>query len=137
MSNEVKAGAAIDFQIGDKTITVEPVPFGNVKKLFRIVGETIGDMTKENGEAVFLKVPRIMEEKVGIILPLLFRDGRYDFLTQDWIDEHLTVIDIRSIIETAIKVNGFDDFFAKQGSRFPAPPQAVAAEISTVKPTVS
>lgn len=136
MSKEAKPGEAIDFQVGDKTLTVEPIPFGNVKKLFRIVGETIGDMTKENGEAVFQKVPRIMEEKVTVILPLLFRESRYDFLTPDWIDENMTVIDIRSIIETAIKVNGFEDFFAKLGSRFSAPPQASPDE-STVKPTVS
>lgn len=135
MNNGVKAGDSVDLKIGEKTLTIEPVPFGNVKIIFKLVAETIDDMGKETGEAPTMKVPRIMEERVGIILPLLFRRNKYDFLTQEWIDNNLTIIDIRSIIETAIKVNGFDDFLAKLGSRLPMPPPQ--ENDSTVKPMVS
>ena len=135
MDKEIKAGDAIDFQIGDKVLTVEAVPYGNVKKLFKIVFEAIKDMSEDTGEAALMKVPRIMEEKVGAILPLVFRKDRYDFLTQEWIDDNLTINDIRGIIETAIKVNGLEDFFAKMGNKLNS--QVKPAEDSLVKPTVA
>jgi len=135
MDKEIKAGDAIDFKIGDKTLTVEAVPYGNVKKLFKIVFEAIQDMSTDTGEAALMKVPRIMEEKVSAILPLVFRKDRYDFLTAEWIDDNLTINDIRGIIETAIKVNGLEDFFAKMGNKFPG--QQKPVEDSLVKPTVA
>jgi hypothetical protein len=135
MAKEIKAGDAVDFQIGDKVLTVEAVPYGNVKKVFKVVFEAIQDMSSDTGEAALMKVPRIMEEKVGAVLPLLFRKDRYDFLTSEWIDENLTINDIRGIIETAIKVNGLEDFFAKMGNKFPKVESP--AEDSLVRPTVA
>lgn len=136
MENEIKPGQTVEMRVGDKTIAIEPVPFGNVKKVFRIIAETIGDFSKEQEEAIIMRVPRIMEEKVGVILPLLFWPGKYPFINQDFIDNHLTVIDIRKIVETAIVVNGFTDFLAKLGNRLTPAPQA-SEEPSIVKPTVS
>jgi len=135
MEDEIKSGGTVDFKIGDTTLTVEPVPFGNVKKVFRVIAETLTEMSKETGESPIMKVPKIMEDKVGLILPLLFRGGKYQFLNEEWIDNNMTVIDIRSVVEAAIKVNGFDDFLAKLGSRFQGQPQASADE-SKVRPTV-
>ena len=136
MEGEIKIDKAVDFQIGETTLTVEPVPFGNVKKVFRVIAETLTEMSKETGESPIMKVPKIMESKVGEILPLLFWPGKYAFIDQDWIDNHLTTPQIRDIVTTAIKVNGFDDFLAKLGSRFQGQPQA-SVEESKVKPTVS
>lgn len=136
MGDEIKSGGSVDFKIGDQTLTVEPIPFGQVKKVFRVIAETITEMSKETGESPIMKVPKIMEDKVGTILPLLFREGKYPLLNDEWIDNNMTVIDIRAVMETAIKVNGFDDFLAKLGSRFQGQPQASADE-SKVKPTVS
>lgn len=136
MTKEIKAGDAIEFKIGDKTLTVEAVPYGNVKKIFKLVFEAIQDMGVETNEAALMKVPRIMEEKVTTILPLLFRKDRYDFLTTEWIDDNLTINDIRAIVETAVKVNGLEDFFAKMGNRLPNA-ASNPAEDSLVKPTVA
>lgn len=135
MQKEIKAGEAVDFEIGDKTLTVEAVPYGNVKKIFKIVFDAIKEMGESQDETALIKVPRIMEEKVTLLLPLLFRKDRYDFLTDEWIDENMTINDIRGIIETAIKVNGLEDFFAKMGNRLPNPASPV--EDSRVKPTVA
>lgn len=136
MAKEVKAGDSVDFQVGDQTLTVEAVPYGNVKKIFKVVFEAIQDMNSDTGEVALMKVPRIMEEKVTTLLPLLFRKDRYDFLTDEWIDENLTINDIRSIIETAIKVNGLEDFFAKMGNNRLPKPEAKTDD-SQVKPTVA
>lgn len=135
MTKEVKAGDSIDFTIGEKVLTVEAVPYGNVKKIFKIVVEGLDAMSKETGEPALMKVPKIMEEKVGGLLPLLFRKDKYEFMTAEWIDDNLTLNDIRGIMETAIKVNGLEDFFTKVGGRFPTAPKAVEPE-SMVQPTV-
>jgi hypothetical protein len=130
MTKEVKAGDAVDFKIGDKTLTVEAVPYGNVKKVFKIVFDAIEEITASGETPSAMRVPKIIEERINVFLPLLFRTGKYPFLNPTWIDENMTINDIRSIIETAIKVNGLDDFFAKMGNQKPAAPQ------ETIKPTV-
>jgi hypothetical protein len=134
-AKEIKAGDQVELWVNEKTLIIEAVPYGNIKKVFKIVFEAISDMGKETGEAALLKVPRIMEERVSAILPLLFKTGKYDFLTDEWIDDNLTINDIRKIIETAIKVNGLEDFFAKMGNKPMVPPPT--EPVSLVKPTVS
>lgn len=135
MDQTIKAGDAVPFTIGGKTLTVEAVPYGQVKKIFKIIAAGLDEISQGGSENALVKVPRIMEEKVGEILPLLFRTGAYDFLNQEWMDENLTLNDIRGIMETAVKVNGLEDFFAKMGGKFQRASQEPVTD-SKVTPTV-
>lgn len=130
MSEELKAGDSVEFKIGGKVLVVEPIPYGNVKKVFKIVFGVIEKLTDKTDETAVMRVPKILEENINLFLPLLFKKGKYDFLNDAWIDDNMTLNDIRKIIEAAVKVNGLEDFFAKMGSQKPAVPQ------ETIVPTV-
>lgn len=109
--SELKSGDSQDFTIGDKTLTVEPVPYGNIKRIIRIAFSVSKDIS--GGELKVAMIPDMIDKNLCEILPLLFVKNRYPFLTPDWIEENMTVPRIRKIMETAIVVNGLQDFFGK------------------------
>jgi hypothetical protein len=107
--SELKSGESIDFQIGDKTLTIEPVPYGNIKKIIRLAFAVSKDI--ESGG--LKSVPEMIDKNLYEILPLLFAKDRYPFLTPEWIENTMSVPQIRKIIEAAIVSNGLKDFFDK------------------------
>lgn len=112
--SELKAGDSLDFKIGDKTLTVGPVPYGQIKKILRIAFTIGGDIkgAQAGSKDVLSVLPVMMEKYISELIPLLFRPGGYSFLTPAWIDENMSVPQMRMIVETAMKVNGLEDFFA-------------------------
>jgi hypothetical protein len=108
---ELKAGDSLDFIVSDKTLTVEPLPYGNLKKILRIAFGIAKDISA--GELT--TVPDLMDKYMAQVLPLLFRGEKYNFVTTGWIDDNLTVPVIRRIVEAAVVVNGLKDFFDKAG----------------------
>lgn len=109
--SELKAGDSLDFKVGDKTLTVEPLPYGNLKKILRMAF----GIAKEISAGELTTVPDLMDKYMAQVLPLLFRGERYSFITAEWIDDNLTVPTIRKIVEAAVVSNGLQDFFAKAG----------------------
>ncbi len=107
--SELKAGDAIDFTVGDKTLRIEPVPYGNIKKVVRIAF----DASKNIASGELKSLPDLIDQNLFQMLPLLFAPGRYDFLTSEWIENTMTVPTLRKMLEAAIVVNGLQDFFEK------------------------
>ncbi len=103
----LKSGDALDFTVGDKTLTIEPVPYGNIKKIIRIAF----DATKDLGPMTMAVIPELIDQNVSKIVPLLFSKGRYPFVTDEWIEENMTVPVLRKMLEAAVVVNGLQDFF--------------------------
>ena len=111
--SELKAGDSLDLTVGDKTLTIAPVPFGSIKKILRLAFKIAGDVKNKQAkdQDVLNVLPAVMENYIGELIPLLFRPGQYPFLTPDWIDANLSVPQMRQIVEAAMKVNGLEDFF--------------------------
>jgi hypothetical protein len=84
----LKAGDTKTFEIGGQKLVVEPLPFGNVKKLLRIVLE-VAEKGK-SGDTQVLSIPNLLENYADVAIPLLFRKGKHDFLTKEWIDDNMT-----------------------------------------------
>ena len=116
--SELKAGESIDFQVGDKTLTIEAVPYGNIKKIIRLAFSASKDIS--SGELKASTIPDMVDKNLFAILPLLFTNGRYPFLTPEWIEDNMTVPKIRKMMEAAIVVNGLEDFFGKALGKMPA-----------------
>lgn len=110
---ELKSGDSLDFVVGDKTLTLEPLPFGNIKKILHMVQ----DLAKEKGLSNLVSVPDIIDNYLMRIIPLLFAKGRYDFLGDEWIQDNFTIPTMRKMIEAAIVINGLQDFFDKAAAK--------------------
>ncbi len=138
--SELKAGESIDFAVGDKTLTIGPVPYGNLKKLLRM-------MLAFSGEAKLTDVKNItdiLDKYVAQILPLMFPVGKYDFINEQWIEDTMTVPTMRKMLEAFIVANGLQDFFEQLVGRklTPAsdprpmtPPEKDGSTISAGSPT--
>ncbi len=113
----LKSGDAIDFTVGDKTLTIEPVPYGQIKKIIRIAF----DASKDLGSVKMAMIPDMIDQNLSKIFPLLFAKGRYPFVTDAWIEENMTVPTLRKMLEAAVVVNGLQDFFDQAAGRTKGP----------------
>jgi hypothetical protein len=107
--SELKAGDTAEFKVGDKALTVEAMPMGRVKKVFKLIMEVSAGAAK--GEAGF--IPQVMDEYLYKLLPLLFDPKKYPFLVQEWVEENMTIPQLREIFKAAVTINGLEDFFGK------------------------
>lgn len=107
--SELKAGDALDFIVGDKTLTIEPVPYANIKKIIRMAFE----VSKDIAAGDVAGIPDMIDRNLFRIFPLLFAKDRYPFITPEWIEDHMTVPTLRKMLEAAIVANGLQDFFEK------------------------
>ena len=119
----LKAGESLDFTVGDKTLTIEPVPYGNIKKIMRIAFEAQKDLAG----ASMSSLPELIDKNLFAIFPLMFRAGKYDFLTPEWIENTMTVPTLRKMLEAGLTVNGLEDFFGKAVRKTPTDSPAIPA----------
>ncbi len=138
--SELKVPDFVDFTIDSQTLRIEAVPYGNIKKITRLAFS----VSKDIASGKLKSIPEVIDNNLYEILPLLFLNGRYPFMTPGWIEEHMTVPMIRKMIETAIVVNGLQDFFGQamgkpkgNGSQptLRTPPENDGSITSSVSPT--
>lgn len=135
--SEPKAGQTVTLDVGRFRIVIEPVPYGNIKKLLKLFVKAI----EEIGAASSMSAtPEVIERYMPEVLPLFFPKGSemQKLITSDWIDDNLTVAQLKEIIETAVAVNGLKDFLGQ--SRTPkaveVPATSVPSTTSSDSPTV-
>ncbi len=114
---ELKSGDALDFKVGDKTLTIAPVPWGNIRKIMRIAF----DAQKDIAAGKLSGIPELVDKNLFQMFPLLFAPGSCPFLTVDWMENNLTVPLMRHIMDAAVVVNGLQDFFDKATGKTLAP----------------
>lgn len=107
--SELKAGDSLDFTVGDKTLTVEAVPYGQIKKIMKMMFQSA--QAVKAGEVSTIN--ELIDRNLATIFPLVFIDGRYPFITAEWIENNMTFPVIKKILEAAVVVNGLEDFFGK------------------------
>jgi len=124
---ELKPGDAKTFEIDGQKVIVEPLPFGALKQLLKIVMEVVEK--DKAGDAEILSIPFLLNKYADQVIPLLFRKDKHPWLTTAWVDDHMTVPMLREIIETVAVVNGLSHFFGKTAT--PPAPAAVATTSGT------
>ncbi len=121
--SELKAGDALDFKVGEKTLTIEAVPYGQIKKILRTVLSLSGEKKVSD-----IAIVDVADKYIRQILPLMFPKGKYDFIVDSWVEDNMTIPVLRKMLEAAIVVNGLQDFFEKMAGRKLTPEPAPAAE---------
>lgn len=121
--SELKPGESLDFTVGDKTLTIEALPYGNIKKILKLVLNVSDDMAVKDMKGI----PAIIDKYLGDIFPLLFVKGKYTFITSEWIEDTMTIPALRKMLEAAIVVNGLQDFFEKLTGKTTVPAPSMQA----------
>lgn len=112
----LKAGETKQYTIGDKTLILEPIPYGRLKKVLKIIVDAVGDISKGKDmthEELAKTMPEVLINNVNLLLPLLFDPKKHPFMNQDWLENNMSLPIVMDIGEAAIKINGMMDFFAK------------------------
>lgn len=121
MTPTIKAGDTKEFKVGENILTVEPLPLGSLKKIIKIIADAGATFDKKTINDDFLNVvPNLVEGYIGKVIPLLFNRAKHPFMTDEWIDDNLTVPLMKEVLLAAIAVNGLGDFFLRT-VKAPAP----------------
>jgi hypothetical protein len=116
-----KVGDTKEIRIAEETLVIEPMTYGNLKKIIKIVAEAGTKLDPKTFKDDYLTVvPVLVQGYVDNVIPLLFKKSKHPFLNQDWIDENMTVPLLKEILVDALYVNGLSDFFLKT-AKAPAP----------------
>ena len=115
-STELKPGNVAAYKIGDKTLMLRPIPYGRLKELLKIVFSAMDKFANMNNKDIFLKFPQIFEENLPKIMPLMFSEKEQPFMNAEWVDENMSLWDMRTIVERMVIINGLSDFLGKMGA---------------------
>lgn len=113
--DQLKAGQTVELNINGKTLILEPIPYGRLKKLFKLVMESIEKIGSMEQKHVMASLPDMFEENLEEFCKLAFDPRKHDFLTPEWVGDNMTLLHIREIGETLIAVNGIKDFLGRAG----------------------
>lgn len=110
-----------EIAVGEKILIIEPLPYGRLKKVMKIVLEALGEFSQASKWSDFdflKKLPEAIDSRIYDLVPLVFKQ---DFVTAEWIDENLTMIHMKEIVEKFLEVNRVNDFLPARGPVNPAP----------------
>lgn len=113
---ELKPGGQKDFTVGGETLHVRPIPYGNLKKILRMVFELSGSFAEKSPK----NIPDVLDSYLDNVFPLMFKAADHPFLTKEWVENNVDIPTMREIVDAAILVNGIKDFLPKGAS--PAAP---------------
>jgi len=130
-STELKPGDTIKLLIGGKTLILEPIPYGRMKKLMKYIFSAMDEMSGlQDGKAAFTQLPAIVERYIPQIVPLIFSEKKYPFINQAWIDDNITYIHMKEIFEKGIIINGLKDFLGQMGKPTLVVPTKAAMDLA-------
>jgi hypothetical protein len=126
-----KVGDTCEFIVGDKTLVLEPIPYGRLKKVLKFVMEAIAeiakgkDMAKEEAGRV---IPELLMEHAAKILPMLFDPKKHPYMNEAWLEDNMTIPLVKNILRDAVVINDLSDFFGKMGALQGQTPSAPMSE---------
>lgn len=139
-SKELKAGDTVTYEIGGQKLILTPMPWGRLKKAFRLFSESWANIDKNdiNDPAKFMKwVGITLEARMEDMFPLFFDIKQNEFFNTEWVEENITLSQIQKIIVDAIKINGVSDFLASQGkiNKPSTPPTEIPSDPIPAEPS--
>jgi hypothetical protein len=109
LKKDIRQGGSAEFQIADKVISVEAMTLGKLKNVFLLIMEV--SKGAQSGDVMF--IPQIMDNYLFKVIPLLIDTKKFAFMTQEWVEENMTMPQLREIFNAAVEINGLKDFFGK------------------------
>lgn len=131
-ANALKAGDKVDKIVNGQTLKLKPIPYGRLKELMRIIFAAMDQFTKLNNKDIFLQFPKVLEENLPKIMPLMFDRIEHPWLNEKWIDDNLSLVDMKEIVEKMIVINGLTDFLGKMGGAKASPAPKTKVELAPV-----
>lgn len=123
----IKAGETARMEINGHILLVEPIPYGRLKKLYKLVFSAIEKVGSMDSSKVMEALPDLFEENLEELIELSFDKAKHPFLNKKWVEDNLNLITIKAIGEKMIAVNGIKDFLGQRGkATVVLPPQAGA-----------
>ena len=116
-ANALKPGDRYEKIVNGQTLILKPIPYGRLKELMKIVFGAMDQFSTMSTKNVFLQFPKVFEENMPKIMPLMFAEKEHSFLNAQWVDDNLSLLDMREIVEKMIVINGLTDFLGKMGNQ--------------------
>jgi hypothetical protein len=128
-TDQLKAGQTVEINIGGKVLVIEPIPYGRLKKLFKLVMSAVELIGGTDPKNVMAAIPDLFEDNLSEFCELAFDKKKHEFLTKVWIEDNVTLLHIREIAESLIAVNGIKDFLGRAGVK-QAPAQQAPLKVT-------
>ena len=137
-SKDLKQGETVEFIVDGKTLILEPIPYGRLKAVLKMVVSSIGEIAQgKDRPDVGTMVPELLMEKSAKIFPLLFDQKKHPYMSEEWVELNLTIPLAKDVFSKAIIINDLKDFFGKMGLQPGAAPREVQlSETAIPTPTI-
>jgi hypothetical protein len=101
-----------DFEIGGRKLVLRPLSVKKVEQLFEIAEAAVSGIDPKQPETMKLSVmSKRFIEKAKEYLKLVFPKSQFDFMTDEFIDEHFTVPALQVLADRIVRMNGLEGFF--------------------------
>ena len=118
--SKYKPGDEVTYEIGGKKLILTAMKWGRLKKAMKLITENMAILSDPEVSSKPVKImawaSSLIETHSDIVFPLLLDIKLNPFMTSEWVDENLSLTDIRKIVLDAIEVNGVGDFFGQKGN---------------------
>ncbi len=104
--------APIEYPVGDFTLVLKPLPFKPLQRALAVVTAALKDLDAGRGlpaAELLAAVPGTMATRFAELAGILFPQ---EFVTPDWVADHVTLPMARRILQDAVEQNQVADFFA-------------------------
>lgn len=128
----LQAGDSVTYEINGKKLIMDPIPWGRLKKIIKLVSDSSSGITDDlmNNQALFMKwIAEMIEKRMDDLFPLFFDSKKNNYFNKEWVEDNLTLLQIQKIVMDAITINGVQDFLDKGvGSLRPPKKQVLEAK---------
>lgn len=107
---QVETPTTAKFTIGEREVVLRPLKLGKFRKVVDKVSDAMDSFGKQESKSVKGIVGAVLDQAEEII-PMLFDDKVYPFLTKDYIEEHVEVPQAQEIMVRAIEINHLFEMF--------------------------
>ena len=114
MSENVFLTPQKEYRVADTQLAMRALPFNRLQKALKIVTEAFQELDKQShgtGTELIGGLPGLMMGRFTELMPILFDEKLYPFITKEWVEEHVTFPLALQILQDAVAMNQVNDFF--------------------------
>ena len=97
--------------IGGKTLTIAPLKLKSFRRFIGTIDEGLKSIQRIDPKSSNMQVVDALLKCAGAILSVLFPIDEYPFMTEEFIEENVSIPIMREILEQSVIVNKIEDLF--------------------------
>ena len=114
---------AIEYEVGGKKLKLLPLRVKAFRRLVSVIEGASKDVNSMDPKAGASQVVEMLLGKAVEMFTIVFHEGG---INQEFVDEHMTVSQVRRVIEDVVRMNGLEQWFPALSS-LAAPPATPGA----------